>query len=75
MLIVDGPHVRTLFATQAALAGLAWSPDGRWLLTGLPAADQWIFLQARGARRVLGVSHVRTQFGGAPQLDGWVPGP
>jgi hypothetical protein len=75
VLIVDGPQVRTLFATQAALAGLAWSPDGRWLLTGLPAADQWIFLQARGGRRVLAVSHVRTQFGGAPQLDGWVPGP
>jgi len=74
VLLVDGSRVRTLFATQATLAGLAWSPDGRWLLTGLPGADQWVFVQARGGRRVLAVSHVRAQFGAVPQLDGWAPG-
>jgi hypothetical protein len=64
----------TLFTAPDSLAGLAWSPDGRWLLTALPAADQWIFLQRGSGRRVLAVSHLRAQFGGLPVLDGWVPG-
>src|SRR5207248_5899752 len=51
VLLLDGSRVRTLFIAPGRLAGLAWSPDGRWLLTGLPSADQWIFLQtARGHR-------------------------
>ncbi len=66
--------VRTLFTAPGSLTGLAWSPDGRWLLTGLPQADQWIFLQRSGGRRVLAVSHLRTQLGGLPVLDGWVAG-
>jgi hypothetical protein len=74
VLLLTGGQ-RTIFAAPAALAGLAWSPDGRWLLTGLPAADQWIFLQTHGGRRVLAVSHLRAQFDGAPQLDGWTFGP
>jgi len=74
VLVLSGGQ-RTIFAAPAALAGLAWSPDGAWLLTGLPAADQWIFLQTHGGRRVLAVSHLTAQFGGAPQLDGWAPGP
>ena len=74
VLLLDGTRPRTLFSTRAALAGLTWSPDGRWLLTSLPAADQWVFLQHGGGRRLLGVSHVRAQFGGMPELDGWVPG-
>jgi hypothetical protein len=75
VLVFGGAEPRTLFATRAPLAGLAWSPDGRWLLTGLPAADQWVFLQTAGGRRVLAVSHLRRQFGGMPDLDGWVSGP
>jgi len=71
VLLLDGSRTRTLFAAPGALAGLAWSPDGRWLLTELPAADQWIFLQTRGGRRVLAVSHISTQFGAFPTLAGW----
>jgi len=74
-VLLLGRTTETLFATSARLAGLTWSPDGRWLLTGLPAADQWIFVQAQGGRRVLAVSHVRAQFGGAAALDGWAPAP
>jgi hypothetical protein len=74
VLLVSGDRVRTLFVAPSRLAGLAWSPDGRWLLSSLPQADQWVFVQTRGARRVLAVSHIRRQFGGEPSLDGWAPG-
>ena len=70
-VIVDG---RTLFVAPSRLAGIAWSPSGRWLLASLPLADQWVFVQTRGVRRVLAVSHIRRQFGGEPSLDGWAPG-
>lgn len=74
VLLVSGGRVRTLFVAPSRVAGLAWSPDGRWLLSSLPQADQWVFVQTRGARRVLAVSHIRRQFGGEPSLDGWAPG-
>jgi hypothetical protein len=66
--------VRPLFTAPPGgrLRGLAWSPDGRWLLTSLPAADQWIFVGGGG--RVLAVSHIARQFDGPPSLDGWMPG-
>jgi len=63
--------VRPLFTAPGRLSGLAWSPDGRWLLTSLPAADQWIFV---GRGRVLAVSHIARQFDGISSLDGWMPG-
>jgi hypothetical protein len=72
LLMADG-HARTLFVAPSRLDGLAWSPDGRWLLSSLPLADQWVFVQTRGAHRVLAVSHIRRQFGGEPSLDGWAP--
>ncbi len=52
--------------------GIAWSPDGRWLVTSAPDADQWIFVH--GAR-VVAVSNIARQFGGGVSLDGWAPGP
>jgi hypothetical protein len=71
VLELRGTRVTTLFTAPERLAGLVWSPDGRWLLTTLPRADQWIFL---GGGRVLAVSHIRRQFGGPATLDGWMPG-
>lgn len=71
ILELRGGEVGTLFSAPGTLRGLAASPDGRWLLTSLPRADQWIFL---GGRRVLAVSHIAAQFGGEPELDGWAPG-
>jgi hypothetical protein len=73
VLVWAGEHARTLFVAPSRPAGLAWSPDGRWILSSLPAADQWVFVQTRGAHRVLAVSHIRRQFGGEPALDGWAP--
>jgi hypothetical protein len=64
-------RLRTLFIAPGRLAGLVASPDGAWLLTSLPGADQWIFL---GGRRVLAVSHITRQFGASPVLDGWMAG-
>ena len=62
-----------LFGSRGLLAGLAWSPGGRWFVTSIPGADQLVFV---GPRRVIAVSNIARQFGGAaPQLDGWMPGP
>jgi hypothetical protein len=69
--LVEGGRARKLFTSAGRLEGLAWSPDGRWLVTAAPAADQWIFL--RGAR-VVAVSNIARQFGGRVSLDGWAPG-
>ena len=65
ILELDGEGVSTLFSVRGRLSGLAWSPNGRFLLTALPGADQWIFV---GGRRVLAVSHIAEQFGGVPSL-------
>ena len=72
LLVFDGEQTRTVFKTLGRLDGLTWSPNGLWLLTALPSADQWIFV---GGKRVLAVSHIARQFGGTPSLDGWVAGP
>ncbi len=73
------PHsgtTRQIFS-GAGLRQVAWSPDGHWLLVSWPAADQWIFIHAAGAPRIIAVSRIAQQFTPAgsppafPQLDGW----
>jgi len=72
LLVYGAEGLQTVLRVQTRLAGVAWSPDGRWLVTSLPRADQWVFV---GRGRVLAVSHIARQFGGAgPSLDGWLPG-
>ena len=63
---------RVLFSSAGDLRGLTWSPDGRWLLVGLPEADQWIFLRADG-RKILAVANVSAQFRSQtfPRIEGW----
>jgi hypothetical protein len=72
-VLVDGREgLATALRVAGPLRGLAWSPDSRWLVTALPAADQWIFV---GRHRLLAVSHIARELGGAlPSLDGWEPG-
>jgi hypothetical protein len=70
--VVERSRVRTVFTSAGRIDGLAWSPDGRWLVTSAPDADQWIFVH--GAR-VVAVSNIARQFGGGVSLDGWAPGP
>jgi WD40 repeat protein len=72
LLVYGTEGLQTVLHVPTPLAGVAWSPDGRWLVTSLPRADQWVFV---GHGRVLAVSHIARQFGGAqPSLDGWLPG-
>ena len=66
----DGAReLRSLFTGEGRFDGLAWSPDGRWLLAGWPDADQWLFLRAPDVRRVITVSSVAAEFdpGGSGQ--------
>jgi outer membrane protein assembly factor BamB len=68
--------VRQLLAV-AGLREVSWSPNGTWLLSTLPTADQWVFVRAVGSPRVAAVAHIAQQFsarGSArrfPQLEGW----
>lgn len=63
---------RVLFSFAGELRGLTWSPDGRWLLVGSPASDQWVFVRADG-RKIVAVSNVSAQFRSDefPRVDGW----
>jgi hypothetical protein len=76
VLLVDtaGPgEPRTLFAGEGRFDGLAWSPDGRWLLVGWPDADQWLFLRAPDVRRVVTVSAVSSEFDPGGSGEGRFP--
>ncbi len=69
-------HVRQLLAVTG-LRELSWSPNGRWLLASLPAADQWVFVRALGTPHVAAVARIAQQFSagsaaaGFPRLEGW----
>lgn len=80
VIVLDGRlrDSRRLFAGGGSLAGLAWSPDGRWLLTGWPAADQWVFARtAAGEPKIVAVSAVSAQFRSRsfPRIEGWCCAP
>jgi WD40 repeat protein len=71
-IVEIGPErVGTIATLPGLLRGLGWSPDGRWLVTSLPAANQWVFVGARGLRAV---GRITEQFGGSVSLDGWARG-
>ncbi len=67
---------RRLFTGSGPFEGLAWSPDGRWLLVGWPTADQWVFVRADG-KRIRAVSNVSEQFRSRsfPDTEGWCCAP
>jgi hypothetical protein len=80
---VAGGHRRSLFSARGDLTGPTWSPDGRWLLVGWPAADQWLFIDVEHPRHVVAFDRISEQFdpggdgeGRFPRVDGWaLPGP
>ena len=77
-----------LLSTRGTLTGPSWSPDGRWLLVGWPAADQWLFIPAvidggasrrRGGAEVVAFDRISEQFDPGtpgpsrfPRVAGWV---
>jgi hypothetical protein len=65
---------RRVFAATGVFTGVEWSPDGRWLVLAWPGADEWLFIRARGPRKVLPVARVAEQFssrGVFPALGEW----
>jgi hypothetical protein len=78
----ENGETRTLFEGAGQLGDVAWSPNGRWLLAGWPAPDQWLFLRLPAVDKVETVDDVRREFdpggegvGPFPTVAGWCPVP
>jgi len=79
-LSVTDEHDRAvLFASRGRLTDPTWSPDGRWLLLGVPAADQWLFIRADRPGRLVAFDRISEQFdpGGSgegrfPRVADWI---
>ena len=62
---------RQVFAGAGRFGGLAWSPDGRWLLVTWPDADQLVFLRVGPRPKLVAYANIARQFGSFPELAGW----
>jgi hypothetical protein len=78
---LDGASERRLFAGSGAFDGVVWSPDGRWLVAGWPAADQWLLIRSTQVRQIQAIDGVRRQFdpghrtpARSPRPSGWCCG-
>ena len=66
-----------VFSGAGRFSGVAWSPDGRWLLLAWKTADQWVFVRTAGNQRIAAVSAISSQFSpgrkhvSSPSLGGW----
>jgi Tol biopolymer transport system component len=66
-----------VFAGSGRFSGIAWSPDGNWLLLGWRSANQWLFIHLPPKQQIKAVSAIASQFnpGGHvssfPSLNGW----
>jgi hypothetical protein len=67
---------RVVLRTPGRLSGVASSPDGRWLMVGWPAADQWVFVKTDGSG-LSAVANVSEQFRSRsfPRVEGWCCAP
>lgn len=68
-LVPLGGRRQVLFSERSRLTGPTWSPDGEWLLVGLPRADQWLFIRTTSPGRVIAVDGISEDFdpgGGGP---------
>lgn len=68
-LVVEG---RVVFRATGRLEQPTASPDGRWLLVGWPAADQWVLVRTDGSG-LSAVANVSEQFRSRsfPRVAGW----
>jgi hypothetical protein len=67
---------KVVLRTPGRLADVASSPDGRWLVVGWPAADQWVFARTDGSG-LRAVGRVSEQFRSRsfPRVEGWCCAP
>jgi hypothetical protein len=56
------PQPRALLADPGTFSGLAWSPDGGWLLVAWPDADAWLFVRPEHPGHVDTVGSISEQF-------------
>lgn len=71
-LAPDASAARRLFSGAGSFDGLAWSPNGRWLVVAWHDADQWVFVRDGNTPRIAAVADVSAQFEGSfPRLEGW----
>jgi hypothetical protein len=62
---------RRLFAGAGEFGGLAWSPNGRWIILDWDSADQWLLIRSAAVRRVVAISNIARNFGPHASLAGW----
>jgi hypothetical protein len=72
----DAGVARRLFGGAGTFEKLAWSPDGKWVIAGWSAADQWVFVRPDGAG-IRAASNVSEQFRSRtfPRVEGWCCAP
>jgi dipeptidyl aminopeptidase/acylaminoacyl peptidase len=72
----EASAARRLFSGTGVFDQVGWSPDGRWVIAGWPAADQWLFLRADGGA-IRAVANVSEQFRSRtfPRVEGWCCAP
>jgi WD40-like Beta Propeller Repeat len=64
---------RRIFTGAGRFSGMAWSPDGRWLVLAWESADQWLFIRPTATGHLVAYDRITRQFGGGafPALRGW----
>lgn len=66
--------VRSLLTFAGAARGVTWSPDGRWILTALPAQGRWLLVPTAGTARPRAVTGLGAALGGTSRrarVAGW----
>jgi hypothetical protein len=75
VVVYAGARRRIVFSGSGLFDGLAWSPDGRWLLVDWTTADEWVFIRSTSVRRVVTVPNVNRIFDasveGPALIAGW----
>ena len=59
VVVLDAERLQEV---EGHLEDVVFSPNGRWLVTGWPEADQLLFLRLPGVSRIVAVSDVRREF-------------